>query len=56
MTLQVINKDGVVVTDAVLETKDIAKDLYTSARGDFLLYANILQFWKRNSQDCPTSS
>ena len=31
-----INKDGVIVTDAVLETKDLAKDLYTSARGDFL--------------------
>ena len=35
-TLQVINTDGVVITDAVLETKDIAKDLYTSARGDLL--------------------
>ena len=31
-----INTDGAVVTDAVLESKDIAKDLYTSARGDFL--------------------
>ena len=31
-----INTDGVVVTDAALENKDIAKDLYTSARGDFL--------------------
>ena len=45
-----INTDGVVVTDAVLETKDIAKDLYTSARGDLSkLYAYILQFWNGNS-------
>ena len=50
MTLQVINKDGAVVTDAVLESKDIAKDLYTSARGDFLLlYAYILKFWNGHS-------
>ena len=41
-----INKDGAVVTDAVLESKGIAKDLYTSARGDFLLYATYFNSGK----------
>ena len=28
------NSVGIVVNDAVLETRDIAKDLYTSAQGE----------------------
>ena len=42
---QVTDSAGQVVNDAVLETKDLAKDLYTSARGTALSFSEASHFW-----------
>ena len=41
---QVTDSAGQVVNDAVLETKDLAKDLYTSARGTALSFSEANHF------------
>ena len=41
---QVTDSAGQVVNDAVLETKDLAKDLYTSARGIALSFSEANHF------------
>ena len=41
---QVTDSAGQVVNDAVLETKDLAKDLYTSAQGTALSFSEANHF------------